>query len=124
MGIMTPLFSLHENERDGPADFHVQGSQTPSSSLRPPKVAHLFHEAGLGLPFGAGVGGVRGGHASQGPFFPWPLSTAPTIADLQLCLLLTSAPICLWWEKRPPRETGLLNVSREGPPSCAVGAGL
>lgn len=52
------------------------------------------------------------------------LSATPTNADLQLRLLLTSAPICLWWEERPPRETGLLNLSQEGPPSWAVGAGL
>lgn len=125
MEIIMPLFSLHGDEPDSPADFHVEGSLTPSSSLRPPKVAHLLHEAAQGLPFGVGgSAAVRGGHASQGPFFHLPLSTAPTSADLQLCLLLTSAPTCLWWEKRPLWETGLLNLSQGGPPSCAVEAGL
>lgn len=62
---------------------------------------------------------VRGGHARQGLFFPWLLSTSPSGADLEFRLLLTSAPICLWWEKRPPRERGLLNLSQEGPPSWA-----
>lgn len=52
------------------------------------------------VPIGVGI---RGSHARQGPFFHWPLSTTPICADLQLLLLLTSAPICLWWEERFPR---------------------
>lgn len=68
--------------------------------------------------------GWRGGPARRGLFFHRPLSTTPSGADLQPRRLLTSAPICLWWEERPPRETGLLNLSQGGPPSRAAGAVL
>lgn len=121
----TSLFSSWDCTRrplKDPCDSHVHGSHTPSWKLRPPKVVHLLHEPGQGPPGWPLAllphwGGVRGGHARQGSLSCWPLIATSNSADLQLHLLLTSASICLWWEKRPPRETGLLNLSQEEPPS-------